>query len=78
MSAAVLFIDVSSAFYVVLRPPVLAARAPDEALEALRDKGIDPETLDYIARHVDASAAVDKGRARSPRQDGQRGLARSQ
>eukprot|EP00969_Alexandrium_andersonii_P333267 14728892-Alexandrium_andersonii.AAC.1 len=33
------FIDVSSAFYVVLRPLVLAARTPDEALKALRDKG---------------------------------------
>eukprot|EP00969_Alexandrium_andersonii_P207687 9174913-Alexandrium_andersonii.AAC.1 len=60
MSAAVLFIDVPVAVYVVLRPLVLAARTPDEALKALQEKGVKPETLDYIARHMGKASAIDK------------------
>eukprot|EP00969_Alexandrium_andersonii_P032633 1424883-Alexandrium_andersonii.AAC.1 len=57
MSAAVLFLDISSAFYSVLRPLVLEAQSPDDALAALRGQGVPLSTLEYIQKNLNAETA---------------------
>eukprot|EP00969_Alexandrium_andersonii_P161938 7158081-Alexandrium_andersonii.AAC.1 len=57
LSCAVLFVDVISAFYAVLRPLVLATSSVEEALWTLQKAKVSEDTVRYVADALRGTSA---------------------
>eukprot|EP00969_Alexandrium_andersonii_P092050 4063573-Alexandrium_andersonii.AAC.1 len=57
MCGAVLFVDIATAYYAVLRPLVMSCESPGQVLASLREKNMPEQTLQAIASNLEATAA---------------------